>query len=169
MRGLRIPLGIGAYFRARVAYAAVEGDAHFDGAGHNDRFTARCSRSLSHAGRSASPRQKAARDVWITEVFVAERDREQLESAFRTMVARMGALAPMLNARCRARTRRKPSTPNSRLKTSTANLARQYIPCPSAVSCRGGSRASQTSPQDTSCYLETLATVGSLSPDHCSR
>ena len=31
-------------------------------------------------------------DVWITEVFAAERDREQLESAFRTIVARVGAV-----------------------------------------------------------------------------
>jgi hypothetical protein len=35
---------------------------------------------------------KTGADVWITEVFAAERDREQLESAFRTMVARMGAI-----------------------------------------------------------------------------
>jgi hypothetical protein len=35
---------------------------------------------------------RSGADVWITEVFAAERDREQLESAFRTMVARMGAV-----------------------------------------------------------------------------
>jgi hypothetical protein len=33
---------------------------------------------------------KSGADVWITEVFDAERDREQLESAFKTMVARLG-------------------------------------------------------------------------------
>ncbi len=32
---------------------------------------------------------KSGADVWITEVFAAERDREQLESAFRSMVARL--------------------------------------------------------------------------------
>jgi hypothetical protein len=35
---------------------------------------------------------KSGADVWITEVFAAERDREQLESGFRTMVARVGAI-----------------------------------------------------------------------------
>jgi hypothetical protein len=35
---------------------------------------------------------KSGAEVWITQVFAAERDREQLESAFRTMVARMGAV-----------------------------------------------------------------------------
>ena len=35
---------------------------------------------------------KSGADVWITEVFAAERDREQLESAFKTMVARMGGV-----------------------------------------------------------------------------
>ena len=35
---------------------------------------------------------KSGADVWITQVFAAERDREQLESAFRTTVARLGGL-----------------------------------------------------------------------------
>jgi hypothetical protein len=34
---------------------------------------------------------KSGADVWITDVFAAERDREQLESAFRAMLERMGA------------------------------------------------------------------------------
>jgi hypothetical protein len=33
---------------------------------------------------------KSGADVWITDVFAAERDREQLESAFRSTVERMG-------------------------------------------------------------------------------
>ena len=41
---------------------------------------------------------KSGADVWITEVFAAERNREQLESAFRTMVARMGGLG--VDAQC---------------------------------------------------------------------
>ena len=41
---------------------------------------------------------KSGAEVWITEVFAAERDREQLESAFRTMVARMGGLG--VDAQC---------------------------------------------------------------------
>ena len=35
---------------------------------------------------------KSGADVWITEVFAAERDRDQLESAFKTMVVRMGGV-----------------------------------------------------------------------------
>jgi hypothetical protein len=35
---------------------------------------------------------KSGADVWITDVFAAERDREQLESAFRSRVERMGGL-----------------------------------------------------------------------------
>jgi hypothetical protein len=34
---------------------------------------------------------KSGADVWITDVFAAERDREQLESAFKTRVERLGA------------------------------------------------------------------------------
>ena len=34
---------------------------------------------------------KSGADVWITDVFAAERDREQLESAFKAMLARTGA------------------------------------------------------------------------------
>ena len=34
---------------------------------------------------------KSGADVWITDVFAAERDREQLESAFRALLGRMGA------------------------------------------------------------------------------
>jgi hypothetical protein len=34
---------------------------------------------------------KSGADVWITDVFAAERDRERLESAFRAMLERMGA------------------------------------------------------------------------------
>jgi hypothetical protein len=34
---------------------------------------------------------KNGSDVWITDVFAAERDREQLESAFKAMLARLGA------------------------------------------------------------------------------
>jgi hypothetical protein len=34
---------------------------------------------------------KSGADVWITDVFAAERDREQLESAFRAMLERTGA------------------------------------------------------------------------------
>ena len=41
---------------------------------------------------------KSGADVWITEVFAAERDREQLESAFRTMVARLGGVG--VDAQC---------------------------------------------------------------------
>ena len=33
---------------------------------------------------------KSGADVWITDVFAAERDREQLESAFKAMLARTG-------------------------------------------------------------------------------
>jgi hypothetical protein len=33
---------------------------------------------------------KSGADIWITDVFAAERDREHLESAFRTTVERMG-------------------------------------------------------------------------------
>ena len=36
---------------------------------------------------------KSGADVWITDVFVAERDRGQLESAFKAVVERMGARA----------------------------------------------------------------------------
>ena len=35
---------------------------------------------------------KSGADVWITDVFAAERDREHLESAFRTTVERMGGV-----------------------------------------------------------------------------
>ncbi len=34
---------------------------------------------------------KSGADVWITDVFAAERDREQLESAFKALLGRMGA------------------------------------------------------------------------------
>ena len=34
---------------------------------------------------------KSGDDVWITDVFLAERGREQLENAFRVMLARAGA------------------------------------------------------------------------------
>ena len=34
---------------------------------------------------------KSGADVWITDVFLAERGREQLENAFRVMLARAGA------------------------------------------------------------------------------
>ena len=34
---------------------------------------------------------KNGADVWITEVFASERDRERLESAFKAMLERMGA------------------------------------------------------------------------------
>jgi len=34
---------------------------------------------------------KSGADVWITDVFAASRDREQLESAFKAMLARAGA------------------------------------------------------------------------------
>jgi hypothetical protein len=34
---------------------------------------------------------KSGADVWITEVFVAERDRVELESAFKAMLGRNGA------------------------------------------------------------------------------
>jgi hypothetical protein len=34
---------------------------------------------------------KSGADVWITDVFAAERDREQLENAFRAMLERTGA------------------------------------------------------------------------------
>jgi hypothetical protein len=34
---------------------------------------------------------KSGADVWITNVFAAERDREQLESAFKAMLVRAGA------------------------------------------------------------------------------
>jgi hypothetical protein len=34
---------------------------------------------------------KSGADVWITNVFAADRDREQLESAFKAMLERMGA------------------------------------------------------------------------------
>ena len=37
-------------------------------------------------------------DVWISEVFTAERDRDRLEDAFRSAVARLGATGP--NAQC---------------------------------------------------------------------
>ena len=36
---------------------------------------------------------KSDADVWITDVFAAERDREQLESAFKAMLERSGARA----------------------------------------------------------------------------
>jgi hypothetical protein len=36
---------------------------------------------------------KSGADVWITDVFAAERDREQLESAFKAMLERAGAHA----------------------------------------------------------------------------
>ena len=35
---------------------------------------------------------KSGAEVWITQVFAAERDREQLESAFKTRVENMGGL-----------------------------------------------------------------------------
>ena len=91
MRGLRIPLGIGAYFRARLAYAAV-------GAMRIFIALATIIVSLPAVALAQSrwtfcvASSKSGADVWITEVFAAERDREQLESAFRTMVARMGAV-----------------------------------------------------------------------------
>ena len=34
---------------------------------------------------------KSGADVWITDVFASERDRERLESAFKGMLERMGA------------------------------------------------------------------------------
>ena len=34
---------------------------------------------------------KSGADVWITDVFAAERDREQLETAFRALLGRRGA------------------------------------------------------------------------------
>jgi hypothetical protein len=37
-------------------------------------------------------------DVWITDVFVAERDRQQLEGAFRATLERLGAARP--DAQC---------------------------------------------------------------------
>jgi hypothetical protein len=37
-------------------------------------------------------------DVWISDVFMAERDRDRLEDAFRSAVARLGATNP--NAQC---------------------------------------------------------------------
>jgi hypothetical protein len=36
---------------------------------------------------------KSGADVWITDVFAADRDREQLESAFKAMLERAGARA----------------------------------------------------------------------------
>jgi hypothetical protein len=36
---------------------------------------------------------KSGADVWITDVFVASHDREQLESAFKAMLGRAGARA----------------------------------------------------------------------------
>ena len=57
---------------------------------------------------------KSGADVWITDVFAAERDRVELESAFKAMLGVPALRAPTLVVRCRARTRRKPSTPNSR-------------------------------------------------------
>ncbi len=36
---------------------------------------------------------KSGADVWITDVFAAERDREQLESAFKAMIERTGGRA----------------------------------------------------------------------------
>ena len=36
---------------------------------------------------------KSGADVWITDVFAVERDREQLESAFKAMIERTGARA----------------------------------------------------------------------------
>ena len=41
---------------------------------------------------------KSGADVWITNVFAASHDREQLESAFRAMLARVGA--PGADAQC---------------------------------------------------------------------
>ena len=91
MRGFRIPLGIGAYLRARLAYPAER-------AMRISMALATIIVSLPVAAL-AQPRwtfcvasSKSGADVWITEVFAAERDREQLESAFKTMVARLGGL-----------------------------------------------------------------------------
>ena len=67
---------------------------------------------------------KSGADVWITDVFAAERDREQLESPrSRPCLDAWALRAPTLNARCPVRTRRKPSTPSSRPRSSTVSLA----------------------------------------------
>ena len=59
----------------------------------------------SAGGRCAQPRwtfcvaaAKSGADVWISDVFAAERDREKLESAFKSAVERLGATGA--NAQC---------------------------------------------------------------------
>src|ERR1700722_8368440 len=90
MRGLRIPLGIGAYVRAPAS--------------SEQRGAMRISSALVAiavclpAVALAQPRwtfcigaSKSGADVWITGVFAADRDRKQLENTFRVMLERTGA------------------------------------------------------------------------------
>ena len=63
---------------------------------------------------------RSGADVWITEVFAAERDREQLESALRTMVARMGAVGA--DAQCPMPREDKTEAVNAQFEAEEFNL-----------------------------------------------
>jgi hypothetical protein len=61
---------------------------------------------------------KSGADVWITDVFAAERDREQLESAFKTMLERTGARA---DAQCPLPREDKTEAVNARFEAEEFN------------------------------------------------
>jgi len=61
---------------------------------------------------------KSGADVWITEVFAAERDREQLESAFKAMLERTGARA---DAQCPLPREDKTEAVNARFEAEEFN------------------------------------------------
>ena len=118
------------------------------------------------AAAQAAPRwtfcvaaSKSGADVWITDVFAAERDRVELENAFKAMIGRAGAAAPTPSARSRSRTEPTPSTPSSRPSSSTAGSAPSCMAWSRANFRRGG-RAR---------YSETFVTAGSGPPDHVNR
>ena len=85
-------------------------------------------------------------DVWISDVFVVERDREKLEGAFKSAVGGWARRPRRRNARCLGRTRRSPSTRRSTPRRSTARSARRCTPSPRPTFRRGGSAQPRRQP-----------------------
>ena len=118
------------------------------------------------AAAQAAPRwtfcvaaSKSGADVWITDVFAAERDRVELENAFKAMIGRAGAAGADAQCPQPLKDEPTPSTPSSRPSSSTAGSAPSCTRRRPLNSRRGG-RAR---------YSETFVTAGSGPPDHVNR
>ena len=100
-------------------------------------------------------------------MFAAERDREQLESAFRTRIERLGGAGA--DAQCPMPRDDKTEAVNAQFEAEEFN--RKLGATLHAVRCRRFSSATiaPASPQGTGCYSEIRVTAGSLSPDHSNR